>query len=173
MRWLRATAKGAFKLDKSNYYGFYSRYDHLYETGLPAMSRVVGLLQRRCYDRARVVEELGGAAERVAYARRWLAGPGRDWAWIVAGVPENGPPDVPAGAVESAIDRLRTEGTWPSEDARALVTALFGIEGGGPGPRHLLETFPADQLATALRAYLTDGTRPLRTLVLNALEGDG
>lgn len=145
---------------------------------LPSIGHVVDALHRSCYDQERAlasVLERGPqdddphyrvhVRERVSSAARWLSSAGgRPYRWIDESVqPEPGSPD-PA-AVRALLEPGALEGPRDWERNRLLTGALFGTAR-GPSPSSLIAQFSPERIEQALRAYVEDGTRPLRDEVL-------
>ncbi|GLW89262.1 hypothetical protein [Actinokineospora globicatena] len=176
LEWARSAAAKVLtapELDRATYYQLHTRFDRTAQgsvhSGLPAVSAVIGRLHERCYRVDLVVLDLGHASEeareRVDYARRWLAGPGKNQCWIVSRHAESRPE---AESVEEAAAAYLRGDLLDRDQASALRSGLFGTDG-GPRPVALLELFTADEITAAVRAY-RDGARPLRDAVLAALQ---
>lgn len=147
--------------------------------GLPVFSRVIGALHDACYhtdlasasllDAGSPLDGAGEAIrERVEHARRWLALRGSAQCWVHSGIPKDGIaiPDRPL--VEAALGSLRS-GDQPDPAAGwAARAALFGTDR-GPGVAALLRIYPAEEMISALMAFLESGARPLREDVLARL----
>ncbi|MFI6387560.1 hypothetical protein [Nonomuraea sp. NPDC050540] len=129
----------------------------------PAFSKVCAALHATCYDLALAQGRLGpSAAERLAHVRAWLAGPGRPATWTAAR-----PSEPPAREHVEAL--LPLPDTFEAAQVRTFFTALFGMER-GPSLTGVLDRFGPEQVESALRAYLRDGSRPLRERVLADLD---
>ncbi|MEV4224049.1 hypothetical protein [Nonomuraea sp. NPDC049725] len=128
----------------------------------PAFSQVCAALHATCYDlplaEARLAPGDPWAAERLAHVRAWFAGPGRPATWPAAPPAEPPDPELVAGLLPLP-ERLE------SAQVRALFSALFQVER-GPSLAGVLGRFGAAEIEDALRAYLRDGSRPLRDRVL-------
>lgn len=148
--------------------------------GLPEFAAVVKALHQHLYDAEAALRELAvdgptgpdhaaALRERVAHAHRWLGTYAREQCWIVARVPESGPPSPDTELVKQARAALES-GTEPERRAAAAArAALFGTAG-GPRLSTLQRNFPAARMVEALTVYLETGDRPLRREILARLD---
>jgi hypothetical protein len=142
---------------------------------LPSFGEIVGLLHAHCYLEETVIDALGATAgitgdalaERVRYARRWLAGPGREHCWIDR---ELGSGAIDADALRSLLGQGALEGSLTPGQRQALFAAAFGTIG-GPPTGAILSRFGPGVLQRSVKTHLEDGSHSLRELVLRALGG--
>ncbi|SES96017.1 hypothetical protein [Nonomuraea wenchangensis] len=131
-----------------------------------AFPQVCAALHATCYDlrlaRERLAPDDPWAAERLGHVRAWFAGPGRADTWAA------GPP-VAAPDPEAVRKLLPLPERFESGPLRTFFAALFQVER-GPSPTGVLERFGAEAVEDALRAWLRDGSYPLRERVIADLD---
>lgn len=183
--WLRrTTARPPTRdaLDKSAMYQAYARWDRASGSTLPTFPAAVGALHERCYATEAALAALRGpheaageaageaaVRERVEHARRWLATEGRSSCWLVSRLVDGHTVDPAPEDVRRLLPEVGTAREWSRDETWAVRAALFGTDG-GPHVRHVLSVFPADEVRDALAAWLRDGSRPLRSKALAALD---
>lgn len=194
LAWLRATLdEGELVADPDRrvLYDWYARYDDFVSRArtsskararydavsdvalerlperLPSFGHLVETLHATCYDLPRARDRHPDdpyVRERLAHAARWLASSGARYRWIDDTVEP--PPSAPdRAAVRTLLEPGALDGPRDVERNRLLTGALFGTAR-GPSPSNLVAQFSAERVEQALRAYVEDGSRPLRAAVL-------